>query len=150
MGCMGPLGRAWTHHIRRHLHILPLLVSPEPKYSVVARSLLTVTSCISARRRRKMGYSPYRGTGWALGRTPPGHNPATYNQQPYYGNQQQPYYQQNQANPPPTYGASQDYYSRQNDVELQSPPATYGGNNRENSYAPPPGPPPQKNDGIIR
>jgi hypothetical protein len=40
-------------------------------------------SCITARRRRRMGYAPYRGTGWALGRTPPGHGPATYNAQPY-------------------------------------------------------------------
>lgn len=92
-----------------------------------------------------MGYAPYRGTGWAAGRTPPGHAPAQYNQQPYYANQ-------NYQAPPPAYGQSQDYYGRQNDVELQSPPAAYGGNQyqRENVYAPPPGPPPQKNDGIIR
>ena len=102
-------------------------------------------SCISARRRRKMGYSPYRGTGWAIGRTPPGHAPATYNQQPYYANQQQPY-----QPPPPAYGASNDYYGGRNDVELQSPPQAYGSYNRDNVYSPPPGPPPPKNDGIIR
>ncbi|KAK5168922.1 uncharacterized protein LTR77_006231 [Saxophila tyrrhenica] len=103
-------------------------------------------SCISARRRRKRGYTPYRGTAWAAGRTPPGHAPAQYNsQQPYYSNNQQNY-----QPPPPAYGASQDYYSRQNDVELQQPPQAYGTNSRDNSYAPPPGPPPQKNDGIVR
>jgi hypothetical protein len=93
-----------------------------------------------------MGYQPYRGTGWAVGRTPPGHGPAQYNQQPYYANQQ------NYQPPPPTYGASQDYYGgRQNDVELQQPQAAYGGYNSGAGYAPPAGPPPgAKNDGIIR
>ena len=114
------------------------------KASLVANVTLTPLSCISARRRRRMGYQPYRGTGWAAGRPPPGHGAATYNQQPYYASQQ-PGYQP----PPPTYGASQDYYGGR-DVELQSPPQAYGGYNRENVYSPPPGPPPQKNDGIIR
>lgn len=91
-----------------------------------------------------MGYAPYRGTGWAAGRTPPGHGPAQYNQQPYYANQQQNY-----QPPPPAYGASQDYYGGR-DVELQSPPVAYGGAQRENNYMPPSGPPPQKNDGTIR
>lgn len=81
-----------------------------------------------------MGYQPYRGTGWAGGR----HGAPTYNQQPYYANQQ-PY-----QPPPPAYGASQGYYGGR-DVELQSPPQTYGGYNRDNVYSPPPGPPPPKN-----
>ena len=115
------------------------------KASLIVNAMLIPLSCISARRRRKMGYQPYRGTAWAVGRTPPGHGAATYNQQPYYANQQ-PGYQP----PPPAYGASQDYYGGRNDVELQSPPQAYGGYNRDNTYSPPPGPPPQKNDGIIR
>lgn len=110
-------------------------------------------SCISSRRRRRMGYQPYRGTGWAMGRTPLGHAPATYNQQPYHAGQpqQENNYYQSSSNPPPAYGASQGYYGGRNDVELQSPPAAYGGYNRgDNAYAAPPGPPPAKNDGIIR
>ena len=105
-----------------------------------------------------MGYAPYRGTGWAAGRPPPGHGPAQYNAQPYYANQNQQSShwggQQQQAyNPPPTYGASQDYYGQnRGDVELQSPQQahTYGAGS--GGYAPPPGPPPGKqgNDGIIR
>ena len=104
-----------------------------------------------------MGYAPYRGTGWAAGRTPPGHAPAQYNSaQPYYANQNQNQYQggwNNQPAPPPTYGASQDYYGQQRgDVELQQPQQahTYGGGS--GGYAPPSGPPPGKvqNDGIIR
>ncbi|KAK3720060.1 hypothetical protein LTR37_003883 [Vermiconidia calcicola] len=115
-----------------------------------ALAIFFLFSCLSARRRRKMGAQPYRGTGWALGRTPAGHAPATYNQQPYYANQQNQYQPPN--NPPPAYGASQGYYGGRNDVELQSPPAAYGGQNSggQNVYSPPPGPPPQKNDGIIR
>jgi hypothetical protein len=77
-----------------------------------------------------MGYAPYRGTGWTLGRTPPGHAPAQYNQGAAQYNAQ-PYYN-NSNNPPPTYGASQDYYGAR-DVELQQPSA---------AYQPPKGPPP--------
>ena len=141
---MGAMGCPRPNHIWCNLHLLHLLVSISRRQHTKRCLAYIVFSCISARRRRRMGYSPYRGTGWALGRAPPGHGQATYNQQPYYANQQ-PY--QSGPQPPPTYGASQDYYSRQNDVELQSPPAAYGG---QNSYAPPPGPPPAKNDGIIR
>ncbi|KAF2720106.1 hypothetical protein K431DRAFT_286110 [Polychaeton citri CBS 116435] len=113
---------------------------------IIAAFILFFTcSCYSARRRRRMGYSPYRGTGWALGRTPAGHAPATYNAQPYYANQQQsqPYYN-NSNNPPPAYtqsnGAAQDYYGGRNDVELQQPPVAYGGA----QYQPPKGPPPAR------
>ncbi|KAK5131577.1 hypothetical protein LTR08_000832 [Meristemomyces frigidus] len=99
-------------------------------------------SCITARRRRRMGYSPYRGTGWSLGRTPPGHAPAQYNNNaaPQYApqteNTHQPYYNNsnNPAPAPPAYGAANDYYGgRANDVELQQP---------ANSYQPPKEPPP--------
>ncbi|KAL9531176.1 hypothetical protein SMMN14_05501 [Sphaerulina musiva] len=111
-------------------------------------------SCITARRRRKMGYQPYRGTGWALGRTPPGHAPAQYNQQqPYYQNAQ-PYYN-NSNNPPPAYTPppNQGYYGGpqaapygNNDVELQQPQSTYGGYRGQEAgvYEPPKGPPPAK------
>ncbi|KAF2772591.1 hypothetical protein EJ03DRAFT_348550 [Teratosphaeria nubilosa] len=97
-------------------------------------------SCITARRRRRMGYAPYRGTGWTLGRTPPGHAPAQYTQQPPQENvyNAQPYYGNNNSNnayqaPPPAYGAAQDYYGASNNVELQQP---------QNAYKPPQGPPP--------
>ncbi|KAL1585943.1 hypothetical protein WHR41_04731 [Cladosporium halotolerans] len=106
-------------------------------------------SCITARRRRRRGYTPYRGTGWALGRTPPGHGQATYNAQPHYGQQQQqwqpqqqqqqPYYN-NSNNPPPSYyDASRNNNNNNDGVELQSPQPAYGG---YGSYAPPKGPPP--------
>jgi len=104
--------------------------------------------CVTARRRRKLGYTPYRGTGWAAGNTPAGHAPAQYNQQPYYANNQQSY-----QPPPPAYAPNNDHYGRGNDVELQQPPQAYGtdsGAYGTGAYAPPPGPPPQKNDGIIR
>ncbi|KAG7006330.1 hypothetical protein G7Y79_00015g039200 [Physcia stellaris] len=131
-------------------------------------------ACLTARRRRKRGMNPYRGTGWAAGRTPAGHAPAQYTgAQPYYaGNQGQ-----NQPAPPysPTnnqagnqgyygntpgnqgyYGNNQDgqgfFGGQQNGVELQQPNSTYqpqrGG---DAVYSPPPGPPPGKGgDGIIR
>lgn len=116
-------------------------------------------ACITARRRRRQGMNPYRGTGWAAGRTPAGHAPAQYTGAP------QPHYQQsNNAAPayaPPNQGyyghdSNQGYFGggQQNGVELQPsfPSNTYqpqrGG---DNVYNPPPGPPPGKqNDGIVR
>lgn len=119
--------------------------------------------------------NPYRGTGWAAGRVPPGHAPAQYTgAQPYYAGNQ--YNQgQNQAAPPysPTnnqsgaegyYGnqGNQGYYGnnqagqgyfggQQNGVEIQQPNSSYqpqrGG---DPVYSPPAGPPPAKGDGIIR
>lgn len=119
--------------------------------------LFLIFSCISARRRRKAGYKPFYGTGWAAGVTPPGHGQPTYNgqqqqyqggynmnnnntQQPYYANNdptQQPYYN----NGPPPYnpngqqGANADYYRGEGGVS--EPAATYQG-----QYKPPQGPPP--------
>ncbi|KAI5364266.1 putative chitin synthesis regulation, Congo red resistance, RCR protein [Septoria linicola] len=121
---------------------------------IIAAFLLFFSfSCISARRRRKLGHSPYRGTGWALGRTPPGHAPAQYTgqQQPYYQNAQ-PYYN-NSNNPPPAYTPppNNGYYGNQNhngpygnDVELQQPQSTYSGYRGQEAgvYEPPKGPPP--------
>ena len=58
-------------------------------------------SCLSARRRRQSGYQPYRGTGWVLGRTPPGHGAAQYNQNAYPQQEQsyQPYYNNSEYHP---------------------------------------------------
>ena len=62
LGFVGSLDRPWTDHTGRTTHILPLLVSTDRRK---ARSPeLTSHSCISARRRRKYGYQPYRGTGY--------------------------------------------------------------------------------------
>ena len=124
--------------------------------------MLTDHSCVTARRRRRQGMQPYRGTGWAAGRTPPGHAPAQYTgaSQPYYGDGGNQYNNQpatQNAYPPPNQnyygnqGANQGYFGgQQSGVELQSPNNTYqpprGG---DQVYSPPSGPPPGK-DGIIR
>lgn len=97
---------------------------------------------MTARRRRRQGLQPYRGTAW-VGRTPFGHGPAQYN----------PQYQQA---PPPAY--NQGYYGNntnqgyfgggpQPGVELQEPQNTYRGG--DNVYEPPVGAPPGK-ERIIR
>ncbi|UPX09856.1 uncharacterized protein EKO05_0000537 [Ascochyta rabiei] len=106
--------------------------------------LFFLCSCITARRRRKAGRTPFYGTGWAA-------RPGNSNAQPYYNNQTQapaPPYSAATNNNNGYYGggANQSYYGQQNGVELQSPQPTYGGNQQ---YAPPPGPPPGK-DGMIR
>ncbi|KAF2495301.1 hypothetical protein BU16DRAFT_386108 [Lophium mytilinum] len=117
--------------------------------------LFILCSCLTARRRRRAGRQPFYGTGWAGGRVPPGHNPATYNAQPYYSNNN------NQPAPPYTAaqtenyygnGANQGYYGQQNGVELQSPqPAHTPYRGEDSVYTPPAGPPPNKqHDGIIR
>ncbi|KAL8724547.1 MAG: hypothetical protein Q9166_007889 [cf. Caloplaca sp. 2 TL-2023] len=121
-------------------------------------------ACVTARRRRRQGMTPYRGTGWAAGRPPPGHGPAQYTgaqPAPYYNNQ--PAYN-NQPSAAPVYspppanqnyygngGANQGYFGgQQSGVELQQPNNSYqpqrGG---DQVYSPPAGPPPGK-DGIIR
>ena len=147
------MGRSWPHHHRRTSHLLPVLLHLRPQKTKTGISTIRwywVSSIITSASQIAPQLTSFHS--WALGRTPPGHGAATYNQQPYYANQQSHYQSGNP--PPPAYGASQDYYSRQNDVELQSPPAAYGAQyNRgdaDNAYAPPPGPPPAKNDGIIR
>lgn len=101
---------------------------------------------MSARRRRRFGYQPYRGTGWALGRTPPGHAAPTYNAQPYYANSNPgPYYNNsNNPAPPPAYTPppNNGYYGGQrDDVELQQPQPAYGGV-QSGGYEPPKYPPP--------
>lgn len=98
-----------------------------------------IFSCVSARRRRKMGFAPYRGTGWAGGRNNNA-QPQYNNSQPYYNNtsQQQPAPAYNAA-PAATHngGAAQDYYGNGG---VQQPMQTYNRGHEE--YKPPTGPPP--------
>lgn len=124
--------------------------------------IFVIFSCITARRRRRFGRSPYRGTGWAAGATPAGHAPAQYTGAP-----PQPYYANNNNQAPPVYSppiSNQGYYNQdhqhnqgyfggqQQGVELQQPQSAYQGGERVYDYAPPVGPPPGKSggDGIIR
>lgn len=119
--------------------------------------------CITARRRRAAGTVPFRGTGWAAGRPPPGHGPAQYTgSQQQYGNQ---YNNQPSNAAPPVYtspenqgyygngGANQGYFGgQQSGIELQHPQGAYqpqrGG---DTVYTPPTGPPPGKEgDAVIR
>lgn len=103
-------------------------------------------SCATARRRRRMGQSPYYGTGWAAR----GYGPQN-EQQPYYNNSQYP-------PPPPQYSTDvpvghQGYYGPQTGIELQQPPNAYAPGRSGDDWQPPAGPPPKgasKNDGIIR
>ena len=103
---------------------------------------------------------PYRGTGWAAGRTPAGHAPAQYTgAQPYYASDPQPNGAPPVYSPPPNqtyYGNNQPEHGyfggQQTGIELQQPQSAYqpqrGG---DPVYSPPVGPPPGKGgDGIIR
>ncbi|TKA71693.1 hypothetical protein B0A49_04397 [Cryomyces minteri] len=133
---------------------------------LAALFIFFVFSCITARRRRKAGMTPWRGTGWAAGRTPPGHGAATYNPDAHAGTSTtQPYWNNNVAantappayGPPPgnpTYGGENaGYYGQQQQsgIELQQPAGTYQPNGGYGAYAPPKDPPPGfKNDGVIR
>lgn len=118
-------------------------------------SLNKIDRCITARRRRRSGFIPYRGTGWAAGRFPPNQGPAPYNgPQQYYGGNQHP---PPQAAAPPYSPSHQGYYGntgsnqgyfggqQQTGVELQPPQNTFqpqrGG---DAVYEPPSGPPPKR------
>jgi len=122
--------------------------------------LFLAFSCLTARRRRRQGQTPYRGTGWAGNMYGGGYN------QPYGGNQQygNNQYAANDVQSPPVYSpppknqynapgnATQGYFGgQQSGIELQAPGNSYqperGGNP---VYAAPEGPPPGKGDGIIR
>jgi len=127
--------------------------------------LFLAFSCLTARRRRRQGQPPLRGTGWAGNMYGGGGN------QPYgggaggtqygnnqYGNNQ---YGQNNVQSPPVYSPPKTQYNgtenqgyfggQQSGIELQAPGNSYqperGGNP---VYAAPEGPPPGKGDGIIR
>jgi hypothetical protein len=94
------------------------------------------SSCLSARRRRKLGYQPYKGTAWTLGRQ----QQPVQQQQPYYNNSNNPAPQHNGA-PQYNTGGNQGYYG--NDAGVQQPTAAYGGyNSGQPVYAPPAGKPP--------
>lgn len=140
----------------RHFHILCLCVSYLSWLALEFTVADCKRRCITARRRRRAGAVPFRGTGWAAGRTPAGHAPAQYTApQPYYGG--------NNQQPPPVYGAAQNqtYYGngnqgyfggQQSGVELQQPQGAYrppgGGDAVYNS---PPGAPYGKGgDGIVK
>ncbi|MCJ1338671.1 hypothetical protein MMC09_003960 [Bachmanniomyces sp. S44760] len=137
--------------------------------------IFLIFSCITARRRKRAGIQPWRGTGWAAGNTPAGHAPAQYTGaqtgQPgynnnmygnnnaytngYAGQEQAPVYSPPAGQPPYHGGENQSYFGgQQNGIELQQPPNAYtnqpvrGG---DGVYAPPEGAPPGKGeDGIIR
>lgn len=83
-----------------------------------------ILACVSARRRRKAGMTPFRGTGW-MGGPPPGHGPAVYTgpqgapaAQSHYG-PTPPYLQT--ADPAPQY------------TTAPPPQGYYGGNNNNSS-----------------
>lgn len=125
--------------------------------------IFVIFSCFTARRRRRLGHSPYRGTGWAAG-PPPGHGPAQYTgapPQPYLGNENHapPVYSppvSNQGYYNQGHGQNQGYFGgQQQGVELQQPQSAYTpqrGGEAVYDYAPPVGPPPgqKSGDGIIR
>jgi hypothetical protein len=101
--------------------------------------LFCCISCISARRRRKLGQSPMYGTGWAANnRFTPGNQHQQYPPQnpgnSYYAYQQPaPPYEANAPAGQPAYHGEQV-----SGIELAAPAPSYSG------YQPPPGPPPQK------
>jgi hypothetical protein len=115
-------------------------------------------SCITARRRRRMGMQPFRGTGWAAQGGPfwaaQQQQQQQQQQQPHHQGWQQPPPMYGQQNQDGTYYGNQGEYKpypgQQNGVEVQQPSPAYvpppaaatttvGG---DNIYAPPPGPPP--------
>ena len=136
------------------LFLPPHLVSEAPPDPQI---LLSSTRCINARRRRRAGLNPYRGTGWLAGQTPPGHAPAQYTggpPQPYFNNAPQPAFNPNPPIYSPPQTQPQGYFGgQQTGIELQQPNNSYqpqrGG---EPVYGAPEGPPPAKRngDGIIR
>lgn len=130
--------------------------------------LFFLFSCLSARRRRRRGLAPYRGTGWLAGRHGvPTYNPnptasdTTASAAPYYANTAPWQPPAPPYSPPPAtnngnsygnfYAGPQPQTPQQTGIELQSnlpqqPPAAYGAPRvGEPIYQPPVGPPPGKN-----
>jgi len=108
--------------------------------------LFFLCSCVTARRRRRQGQSPYYGTGWTAR---PWQQQNTYHHQPYYNNNNQ------YPPPPPQYSSDvpaghQGYYGQQSGIELQQPPNAFAPGRSGDGYEPPVGPPPKKGDNIIR
>lgn len=98
---------------------------------------------------------PYYGTGWAAGN---GRFVPQQNNQAYYHQNGDPNNQWGQPAPPytpnPQYYQNNGYYGQQqNGVELNSnissPPPAHA-RAGDNVYQPPAGPPPGKGDGVIR
>lgn len=113
--------------------------------------VMFLLTCISARRRRKHGLNPYRGTGWLAPNNPAAaYHTGVTGPPPQYNAPGATY---PASTPAPQYttapdqagyfGPSAGYYAQQQPVEMQPPSNTYqpqrGG---EPVYAPPPGPPP--------
>lgn len=98
---------------------------------------MSIRSCMSARRRRKVGRKPFMGTGWAV--------PASqqHDGAPMQQNYQKPPPQYGQQNNP-QYGQNADYYGgNQDDNNTQyQPPAGAPPGQSYDQYAPPSGPPP--------
>ncbi|MCJ1328084.1 hypothetical protein MMC10_004759 [Thelotrema lepadinum] len=102
--------------------------------------LFLIFSCITARRRRRLGRNPYPLTGWA-NRPPPGQGPAYNGQQPYYNQSQGYNQQQGYSAPPPAYG------QQQYGVAPQQPGPIYqGARGGENVYDNDQG----KKDNVVR
>ena len=163
MGLLRSLDPPRCHRSRRFSD-LPYLLVRQPRHRSKSTLTLTFHSCITARRRKRAGLNPYRGTGWAAGQTPFGHGPAQYTggpaQQPYFQPQSNNGYGTEQHQNPPVYsppqygGQNQGYFGgQQSGIELQQPPNAYqsqsGG---QPVYDAPQGPPPGKKfgDGVVR
>ncbi|KAI4216825.1 MAG: hypothetical protein LQ351_000774 [Letrouitia transgressa] len=107
-------------------------------------------ACITARRRRRRGLQPYRGTGWAAGGAPPGQAPAQWTGNQYNPNQPGP----PNYGPPPNQGyygnnqPNQGYYGGQQSG-VAAPNNVYQPQGGDQVYSPPSGPPPTK-EGVIR
>jgi len=116
--------------------------------------LAVVFSCINARRRRRRGLPPRYGTGWTTGKWGNQQQPY-YNNQPYNGGAPAPPYSppaQNYQYTGNTFNRDDGYYGQQSGVELQPPKNTYPGvRGGDQVYEAPQGPPTNKyGDGIVR
>jgi len=118
---------------------------------VFALLVAILFSCFNARRRRRRGLAPYRGTGWMAGK------PAQYQSNQGYYNNGAGAYNAGPAAPPytpgpvneqytgNTFNRNDGYYGQNNGIELQQPQTVYQpGRGGDPVYAAPQGPPPAK------
>ncbi|TDZ23752.1 Protein RCR2 [Colletotrichum orbiculare MAFF 240422] len=121
----------------------------------IAILILVMLGCLSSRRRRKRGMTPFYGTGWMTNNQKfHTQQQGTYAHNQQYNGQQGGY--SGYQNPPPAYGQQQQtpqytgttfnpndgYYGGHNEgIHLQQPQNAYA---RDNTYSPPAGPPPGK------
>jgi hypothetical protein len=149
---LGPLGSSRRYRALRCLHRIVLLVSPLTQVSSQSMfsSSNTPNRCITSRRRRKRGLTPYYGTGWAANHKYGQTGGDGYGQQQAYNPPAPPY------SPPAqhpqytgqTFNSNEGYYGQQSGIELQQPQSAYTGpKGGDPVYAPPPGPPPSKRTG---